>query len=153
MLVAKFTPSGELDTSFGNGGVAVKNVAVGGTSREIARGIVVQSNGKVVIAGAAEHDADAAGVLAADTDMVLVRFNADGTVDASFGDTHGVASVDLNDGVSAPTSGTPALIGADAQWGLALAAGRQARHPRRAARRGSATARRRAATWTSRCCG
>ena len=35
----------------------MKNVAVGGTNREIARGIVVQSNGKIVIAGAAEHDA------------------------------------------------------------------------------------------------
>jgi uncharacterized delta-60 repeat protein len=53
MIVARFNPDGSKDTSFGTNGVAIANVAVAGTD-ESARGIVVQSDGKVVIAGVAE---------------------------------------------------------------------------------------------------
>jgi len=56
VLVAKFSPNGDLASGFGTGGVATKNVAIGGTSRELGRGIVVQSTRKIVVAGTAEHD-------------------------------------------------------------------------------------------------
>ena len=42
--------------------------------------------GHVVIAGTAEHDITAEGILASDTDLVLVRFNEDGSIAESFGD-------------------------------------------------------------------
>ncbi|MCI0573661.1 MAG: hypothetical protein L0Y66_23235 [Myxococcaceae bacterium] len=54
MVVARFTPDGALDTTFGSGGKAIVNVAESGSLEE-ARGIVVQSNGKIVIAGTAER--------------------------------------------------------------------------------------------------
>jgi uncharacterized delta-60 repeat protein len=53
MIVARFNPDGSKDTSFGTNGVAIANVVVAGTD-ESARGIVIQSDGKVVIAGVAE---------------------------------------------------------------------------------------------------
>jgi uncharacterized delta-60 repeat protein len=53
MVVARFNADGTLDTSWGTNGLATVNVAAAGTA-EITRGIVVQSDGKVVIAGTAE---------------------------------------------------------------------------------------------------
>lgn len=54
MVAARFNADGTPDTSFGEAGVAKVNVATAGTAEE-ARGVVVQSDGKVVIAGTAEH--------------------------------------------------------------------------------------------------
>jgi uncharacterized delta-60 repeat protein len=122
LFVAKFLPSGGLDGSFGMAGVSTLNVTVGGKAAEVARGVVVQSTGKIVIAGTAEHDINAAGLLANDTDLVLVRFNADGSIDEGFG-TLGVVRHNLNDAVETTnTQGNPALGGADAQGSLSLAA-------------------------------
>lgn len=54
MVVARFNTDGTLDTTFGTGGVASHNVVAAG-NQETARGVVVQSDGKVVVAGVAEH--------------------------------------------------------------------------------------------------
>jgi uncharacterized delta-60 repeat protein len=121
LIVAKFLPTGAPDTSFGTGGVTTLNVVVGGKAAEVARGIVLQSTGKIVIAGTAEHDITAADLLANDTDVVLARFNADGSVDTGFG-TNGVVRHDLNTAIISMNSmGQPALAGADSQWSLGLA--------------------------------
>jgi hypothetical protein len=53
MIVARFNTDGTRDTSFGTNGVASINVVAAGTD-EAARGVVIQSDGKVVIAGAVE---------------------------------------------------------------------------------------------------
>ena len=122
LLVAKFLPTGQLDRRFGNDGVLTKNVAVGGTNRELARGIVVQSTGNIVVAGAAEHDTRAAGLFAGDTDIVLLRITPAGFLDPSFGD-EGVVRLDLSTAVEGVNNnGQPALLGADSQWALALGA-------------------------------
>ena len=42
---------GAIDPTFGTGGTAVVNVAEGGGGAEVARGLVVQSDGKVLVAG------------------------------------------------------------------------------------------------------
>lgn len=107
MVVAKWNAQGQLDKSFGQNGFARKNVAIG-AGGELARSIVVQSNGKIVICGSIEH----AGGDARDRDLALVRFEANGTVDASFG-TNGVATLDLSDGEPVGMSYV-----ADAAWGL-----------------------------------
>jgi uncharacterized delta-60 repeat protein len=87
---------------------------------QVASGIVVQSTGKIVIAGAAEHDPKAAGLLANDTDIVLVRWNADGSLDSTFGN-RGVVVLDLNSGVVTPnTMGVDTLTGGDSQWALSV---------------------------------
>ncbi len=121
-VVAKFLASGELDATFGNAGVAIKNVAVGGTSRELARGIVIQSDGKIVIAGTVEHAPKAAVPLNLDTDVALVRFTAAGVLDTTFGDK-GVAIHDLSPGI--PNAANDGIQGADSQWSLSLAANDQ----------------------------
>lgn len=122
LLVAKFSPIGVPDTSFGTNGVATVNVTVGGRAAELARGIVVQSNGRIVIGATAEHDPSAAGVLANDTDIVLVGFLPTGALDNTFG-TNGIVRMDLGTGVATVNaSGNTVLSGADSAWGIALAA-------------------------------
>ncbi len=77
--------TGTLDTSFGNGGEATAwSGGDGGTER---MGVALQSDGKIVTAGF-----DAGGPAG---DIEVTRFNADGTLDASFG-TNG--QVDIESG-------------------------------------------------------
>jgi uncharacterized delta-60 repeat protein len=95
VAVAKLDPSGALDPTFGQGGFAVKNAVVG-TGGEVARGIVVQSTGKIVVSATVEHAGQPA-TDPRDRDTALIRFNANGTVDTSFGD-QGVKILDLSDG-------------------------------------------------------
>jgi uncharacterized delta-60 repeat protein len=53
MIVARLTTDGVLDPTFGVGGVASINLVTAGTE-ETARGIAIQSDGKIVIAGTVE---------------------------------------------------------------------------------------------------
>ncbi len=108
-VVAKFTSAGTLDTTFGTGGFARRNLAVG-LGGEVARGIVVQSTGKIVVAATIEHVATGADVR--DRDVALIRFNTDGTVDSTFG-TAGVVTLDLSAGEVVGSSYV-----ADSAWGL-----------------------------------
>ena len=108
-VVAKLTPSGTLDTTFGTQGFVVRNLAVG-TNGELCRGIVVQSTGKIVVAGSVEHVGAAD---PRDRDIAVARFNTDGTKDTTFG-TDGVLVLDLSTGV---VNGT--AFSADSAWGLA----------------------------------
>lgn len=107
-VVAKFKSTGELDKSFGTNGFTKKNV-IAKKGGEVARGIVVQSSGKIVIAGTVEPRA---ATDERDRDVAVVRFNADGSVDNTFG-TDGVVILDLSAG---ELVGTRYL--ADSQWGL-----------------------------------
>jgi uncharacterized delta-60 repeat protein len=54
MAVARFDTTGALDPTFGTNGVATVNVTVAGGTIEMARGIVLQSDGKIIIAGEVE---------------------------------------------------------------------------------------------------
>ena len=53
-VVVKLKPTGALDPTFGNGGVATHNVIVG-TNGEVTRGIGRQSRGKIVVSATVEH--------------------------------------------------------------------------------------------------
>lgn len=90
--IAKYKASGEIDTSFGKSGFVIHNIA-SGASGEAARGIVVQSDGKIVVAGPVE----AAGSDARDRDIALLRLHTDGSVDSSFG-LNGVVLLNLSQG-------------------------------------------------------
>lgn len=108
--LVRFTRDGAIDTTFGQMGVATLNLAVG-TSGEVARGVVVQPSGKVVIAGTI----DAVGATdARDRNLGIARFNPDGTVDTTFG-TNGVVTLDLSAGELVGTT-----FVADGLWGLAM---------------------------------
>jgi uncharacterized delta-60 repeat protein len=49
--VARFTTDGVLDPTFGTGGVATVNLIPSATAAEEARSVVIQSDGKIVVAG------------------------------------------------------------------------------------------------------
>lgn len=55
MAVARFNADGSRDTTFGTAGLVTINVAEGGGTEEVARWVVVQADGKIVIGGPAEH--------------------------------------------------------------------------------------------------
>lgn len=121
-VVGHFTASGEIDTAFGTDGWFSHNIAVG-LGGELARGIALQSDGKIVVTATVEHVGAAD---ARDRDIAALRLNTDGTLDTTFG-TAGVAIHDLSDGAVAGTG-----YSADNTWNvivdgegrLLLAAGR-----------------------------
>ncbi len=113
MVLAKFGEDGALDQTFGQAGVATVNVTPGGKVVEVARAVVVQSDGKIVISGPIEKDPKATGLAAKDTDVALVRFDATGKPDPTFG-TEGIAKLDLGKGKALPDESYLA----DNAWGL-----------------------------------
>ncbi len=114
LVLVKLTTQGALDTTFGGGdGIASLNVQTGG-SGELWRGIATQSDGKIVVLGTVEDE-----VNAVDRDAAVVRFNADGTLDTTFGVTgvdNGIVRLDLN---QADINGAT-VKGVDTPWGLAV---------------------------------
>lgn len=117
MAVTRFNADGSLDAGFGANGTATVNVAKGGKAVELARGVVVQADGKVVVAGPVEHDPAASGDAAKDTDIALARFDQAGRLDPGFG-TAGVVRLDLSTGVAEGTA-----YRGDTVWGLVTVAG------------------------------
>ncbi|WP_182870333.1 Calx-beta domain-containing protein [Stieleria mannarensis] len=73
--LARFHADGSLDTSFGSGGW-VRTDFDG--FNDVAQGVAVQSDGKIVVAGYVNNGVN--------FDFGLARYNADGTLDGSFGD-------------------------------------------------------------------
>ncbi len=74
-FVARYTTAGALDPTFGSGGVAT--AAIGTSADAYALGI--QDDGKIVAAGRARPGR------ASNFDVAAARFNADGTLDPTFG--------------------------------------------------------------------
>jgi uncharacterized delta-60 repeat protein len=82
--LARYNDDGGLDASFGTGGKVTTGFAVG---NGIALSIAIQADGKIVVAGWS-------GATSPDLNFALVRYNADGSLDASFG-TDGKATTDF----------------------------------------------------------
>lgn len=74
LVITRFTSTGQLDTSFGDSGFII--VEIGSVASSNA--IVLQSDGKIIAGGFS--------VLNGLQSFVLVRVNADGSLDSSFGD-------------------------------------------------------------------
>jgi uncharacterized delta-60 repeat protein len=81
--LARYASNGSLDMSFGNGGKVLTVVSGGATA------VAIQNDGKIVVAGY-DHIYS----------FVLVRFNSDGTLDTSFGNS-GQVLTNLGGGASA----------------------------------------------------
>jgi uncharacterized delta-60 repeat protein len=96
--IAKYKASGELDTSFGKSGYVIHNVAVG-ASVEAARSVLVQADGKILVAGPVE----ATGADARDRDIAVLRLNSDGSLDRSFG-VNGLTLLDFSKGEASGNS-------------------------------------------------
>jgi uncharacterized delta-60 repeat protein len=78
----RYTPAGILDASFSGGGIVT--TSVGGLS-DSADAVAIQSNGKIVVAGGAYYLGD----LGSNYSFALARYNANGSIDTSFGQ-HGI---------------------------------------------------------------
>jgi uncharacterized delta-60 repeat protein len=79
IALVRYMRDGSLDTGFGTGGKV--STAIGGQS-EAAYAIAVQGDGKIIVAGFTD-------VGPSNSDFALVRYNADGSKDTTFG-TDGV---------------------------------------------------------------
>jgi len=84
--LARYDPTGNLDPSFGVGGLVTFDI--GSVSDEI-RGLGLQSDEKIVAVG---RNAPTG----ADDDFVVARFNSDGSIDRSFG-PNGFVLTDITD--------------------------------------------------------
>ena len=89
--LARYHPDGSLDSSFGNGGLVVTDLG-GGTDDAGAFTLVVQPDGKLVVAGASTEN------------FALARYHPDGSLDSGFGNG-GVVLTDFG-----AASGADALI-------------------------------------------
>ena len=76
--IARYNANGTLDATFGNGGKVTTDFS---GSEDVAFGVVIQTDGKIVAAGAASHVVAGA----VNTDFGLARYNTDGTLDTGFG--------------------------------------------------------------------
>jgi uncharacterized delta-60 repeat protein len=93
IALARYLPDGSLDANFGNGGI-VARASLPGIGQALARrGTSILVTGSRFAAGSAAQRSE----------YVLARFNADGTVDRSFGD-QGSIGADFSTSTRAATS-------------------------------------------------
>ncbi len=76
---------GSLDTGFGTGGKVITPI---GTSEDFCRSLTIQGDGKIVAAGHAYMGS-------ASNDFAIVRYNANGSLDTTFGNGAGKVTVDI----------------------------------------------------------
>jgi uncharacterized delta-60 repeat protein len=86
IALARYTPDGKLDTSFGSGGTKITDLGFD----DVATGVALTSDGKIVISG---YTIGAK----LNNDFLLARYDSHGTLDTTFG-TGGIVTTDLGDG-------------------------------------------------------
>ena len=86
IVVMRYDTDGSLDAAFGTAGIVRTDV---GANHDYGRGVAVQSDGKIVIAGYRDNGPD--------DEFVVARYNADGSLDTSF-DGDGIATLDFGAG-------------------------------------------------------
>ena len=72
--LVRYNVDGSLDTSFGDGGMVTTPI---GTSSDEGYSVTLQPDGRILVAGHSSNGANA--------DFALVRYNADGSLDTTFG--------------------------------------------------------------------
>src|SRR5205085_8459332 len=75
--VVRYNANGTLDTSFGSNGEVI--TAISKNSADLVEAMVLQADGKILVAGETNPSKTS------NWDLALVRYNANGTLDASFG--------------------------------------------------------------------
>ncbi|PYT00621.1 MAG: hypothetical protein DMF63_06185 [Acidobacteria bacterium] len=85
ILLIRYNSDGSVDNSFDGDGKVITSV---GTGTDEAHAVAIQADGKIVAAGYANSNSD--------FDFVLVRYNADGSLDSSF-DTDGKVITHIGD--------------------------------------------------------
>jgi uncharacterized delta-60 repeat protein len=91
--VIRYNLNGSLDTTFGSGGIVTTPIRA---ALDEGRAVAVQSDGKILVAGysyAGAPDPNYPGTF----DMAVARYNANGTLDTSFG-SGGIVTTDIGSG-------------------------------------------------------
>jgi uncharacterized delta-60 repeat protein len=113
-LLARYNPDGSLDTSFGAGGLV--STDFNGNGDDFAHAVVLQPDGKIVVAG--QTGAKSTFSPLTDSSFGVARYNANGTLDETFG-TGGKVTVDFGTGhdsandVALQTDGKIVLVGSN----------------------------------------
>ena len=89
-LLARYNANGNLDAGFGSAGTVTTDIAAG---QDEAHGVAIQSDGKIVVAGQAVVGRTANNLF--NFDFAVARYNADGSLDTSFG-AGGKVTTDFN---------------------------------------------------------
>jgi uncharacterized delta-60 repeat protein len=76
VTILRYLPDGTRDPAFGSGGLVIMN-AEGGSNNDGAVDVVLQPDGKIVLAGT--------GAVGASTDILVIRLLTDGSPDPTFG--------------------------------------------------------------------
>lgn len=103
MVVARYSTAGVLDAAFN--GTGIKTVDTG-TGTALAAALLVQPDGRIVVAGSQQNGSA--------NDFAVIRLNADGTMDSSFGASgKAVVATPADDGgrAIAPGPGGSLLVG------------------------------------------
>ncbi|NOZ24904.1 MAG: hypothetical protein GXO94_02280 [Nitrospirae bacterium] len=79
MEIWRYNEDGTPDTAFGSDGVVVSHNAAGGDGDDVGQSVVIDSRGRILVTG---YSMNSSG----DADMVIWRYNEDGTPDAAFDD-------------------------------------------------------------------
>src|SRR3954469_1778949 len=83
MLIVRYNTDGTLDSTFGNGGEVTTDFGL----TDIAQGVVIQPDGKIVVAG------QTYGLFSVFGEFALAPYNPDGSLDSSFGNGGMVTSL------------------------------------------------------------
>lgn len=89
-VVFRVLENGDIDTSFGNGGVFSKDFSTGKTgqtSSDHASGLVIQNDGKIVVGGVANQYISGDPFSRADSFATFIRLLPNGNLDTSFGNS------------------------------------------------------------------
>jgi uncharacterized delta-60 repeat protein len=120
VAVARYMPNGQLDSSFGSGGIVLTKVVTAITTnlgRDQARAVTIQVDGKIDVAGVTAQQTQSGNphhpTYTNSTDFALVRYNANGSLDTSFGGTGIVVTPNFHNQADSATS--------QADWAAALA--------------------------------
>lgn len=114
VALARYLPTGARDPTFGTGGLARLASLQGGD--DVAHAVVLQPDGRIVVAGSSAR--------AGDDRFVVARLNPDGRLDASFG-TAGVVIRSVGDGGDGDSAAYGVALQPD---GRIVAAGRSYNH-------------------------
>jgi len=96
MVIWRYNPDGTLDTTFGGTGIVVHHNAAGGNADDRGNSMTIDATGRILVTGSSCRTFDAFSNFCADVDVVIWRYNPDGTLDTTF---DGVGFVVYNDSV------------------------------------------------------